>query len=128
MKNERNKLLINLLKKHIAQVCKCKVFHNFLCSPLEGEPKSLISKGGKISQCCGLLRHFVEKISHFGINVPHNDREICSLAPSDSAEQNNSVNCFVRGLGLGRGVYVHFFFFISMKKEKAEPKKKNTND
>ena len=98
--------MINLLKKHIAQVCKCKVFHNFLCSPLEGEPKSLISKGGKISQCCGLLRHFVEKISHFGINVPHNDREICSLAPSDSAEQNNSVNCFVRG-GLGRGGKCH---------------------
>ena len=72
------------------------------CSTLEGEPKSMISKGGEMFPCCGLLRHFVEKISHLGVNVPHNDMEICSLAPCDSAEQNNPVNCFARG-GLGRG-------------------------
>lgn len=35
-------------------------------------------------------------------NSPRNDREGYSLAPSDSAEQKNPVNCFVRG-GLGRG-------------------------
>ena len=50
------------------------------CSTLEGEPKSMISMGGKMSPCCGLLRHFVEKISHLGVNVPHNDMEICSIA------------------------------------------------
>ncbi len=33
---------------------------------------------------------------------PRNDNEVCSLAPCDSAEQNNPVNCFARG-GLGRG-------------------------
>lgn len=55
-----------------------------------------------ISPCCGLLRHVVEKVSYLRINVPHNDSEISSLAPSDSAEQNNPVNCFARG-GLGRG-------------------------
>ena len=33
----------------------------------------MISKWGKMSPCCGLLRHFVEKISHLGVNVPHND-------------------------------------------------------
>ena len=27
----------------------------------------------KMSQCCGLLRYFVEKVSHLGVNVPHND-------------------------------------------------------
>ena len=50
------------------------------CSTLEGEPKSMISIEEKMSPCCGLLRHFVEKISHLGVNVPHNDMEICSLA------------------------------------------------
>ncbi len=26
-----------------------------------------------LSKCCGLLRHFVMKISHLKVNVPHND-------------------------------------------------------
>ena len=54
---------------------------NFLCSTLAGEPKSLISKGGKISPCSGLLRHSVVKTSHLDINIPRNDSEVCSLPP-----------------------------------------------
>ena len=91
-----------LLYCHSERALATEESHNIFCSTLEGEPKSMISMGGKMSPCCGLLRHFVTEISPSGINVPHNDMEICSLAPSDSAEQNNPVNCFARG-GLGRG-------------------------
>lgn len=34
-----------------------------------------------MSPCYGLLRHFVAKISHLGVNVSHNEMEICFLAP-----------------------------------------------
>ena len=46
-----------------------------------------------LSPCFGLLRHFVKKFSPFRVNVPHNDSELCSLAP--------------RGRGLGRGGKSH---------------------
>ena len=63
--------------------------HNFLCSTLAGEPKSMISIGGKISQCCRLLRHFVMKTSHLKINVPHNDMNFLHVITQaeQSAEQ-----------------------------------------
>ena len=52
------------------------------CSILAGEPKSLISMGGEMSPCCGLLRHFVEKTLHLGVNIPHNDSGLGSLDES----------------------------------------------
>ncbi len=63
----------DLLYCHSERALATEESHNFLCSTLAGEPKSLISKGGKISQCSGLLRHSVVKTSHLGINIPHND-------------------------------------------------------
>ncbi len=61
--------------------------HNFLCSTLAGEPKSMISIGGKISQCCRLLRHFVMKTSHLKINVPHNDMNFLHVITRKDNEQ-----------------------------------------
>ena len=60
-----------------------------------------------VSLCRKLINRIFDKKSNsnilHGYKIErHHDIVICSLAPCDSAEQNNLVNCFTRG-GLGRG-------------------------
>ena len=40
-----------------------------------------------MSQCSGLLRHFVEKVSHLGVNVPHNDMSFLHVIVRKDNEQ-----------------------------------------
>ena len=42
---------------------------------------------GKIFQCCGLLRHFVEETSHLVVNVPHNDMTFLHVITRKGNEQ-----------------------------------------
>ena len=46
-----------------------------------------IENNNLISQCLGFLRHFVAKISHLKINVPHNDMTFLHVITRKDNEQ-----------------------------------------